>query len=303
MQKKIVSIILVVLSLVYFTGCTNKMRLTKEEMDFENNQVSNKQISINEDIKPIDNQRIEKGEIDELRKCNITYAYVYFDELQITDLDKNKIRNHDYITANAMETIDGVSTPIFLVYLNPKDKGNKMIDKNGNEINKGDKIIIYKARISNKVLYSSEPIIHVEKNSMEILTPEMISKLQNKRVEEKNKIKQDEEKRIEELKKESQIKYSELINEIQSIYPEMKIDSIIDNSDNSRTMTVYMNLLENVGSTEYECVELTVKKETIMKNAGITEIIFFIKNGEEDSGLLLFELENGEYKPIMNNWK
>lgn len=115
-----------------------------------------------------------------------------------------------------------------------------------------------------------------------------------------------ENQRITELKKqeeENKIKYADLIKEIQGIFPDMKISSISGDLDNEKTMVINMNLLKSIDSTKSTCAELLVKKETALKNAGISKINIFIDNQGNNVGLLFFELENGEYKTTISNWK
>ena len=45
---------------------------------------------------------------------------------------------------------------------------------------------------------------------------------------------------------------------------------------------------------------LCVKKETEMKNAGITDITVFVYNQGESVGILMSKLEDGKYVPVLN---
>lgn len=97
--------------------------------------------------------------------------------------------------------------------------------------------------------------------------------------------------------------YADLIKEIETSYPDMKVSGI-DGENDKKFLNIHMNLLHNLTATEEKACELTVMKETRMKEAGISSITIFVqdRNGKQQ-GLLMFDLENGEYKPVLNTLK
>ena len=73
------------------------------------------------------------------------------------------------------------------------------------------------------------------------------------------------------MAEESKIVYAELINDIENSIPEMTVKYIKETQD-SKVMSIDMDLLSSIDVTLRKCVELTVKKETAMKNEDITKI-------------------------------
>lgn len=110
------------------------------------------------------------------------------------------------------------------------------------------------------------------------------------------------------LKKEydlSKEKYSTLINSIETDFTDMKVNYISENTETGKekTLDINMKLLNNGDLTKKKCVELTVEKETEMKNEGITNINIYIKNNNEHAGLIFFELRDGKYHPDVSQIK
>lgn len=106
---------------------------------------------------------------------------------------------------------------------------------------------------------------------------------------------------LEKEKKESRIKYSKLINEIENKIPELKVEYISGSEkNNSKLLSISTNLLENIDSTYHVCAELVVKEETNMKNEGITDILITVYNNNKIQGLISFKLENGRYNADYN---
>ena len=105
--------------------------------------------------------------------------------------------------------------------------------------------------------------------------------------------------------KESKIKYSKIIKEIESMFPQLKVEKILGDSskDGEKTIYIDIDLLENIDSTLSVCAALVVKKETALKNEGISRVWISVNNKGENSGFLTFELENGTYKPWLNTVK
>lgn len=97
--------------------------------------------------------------------------------------------------------------------------------------------------------------------------------------------------------------YAYLVKEIENNYPDMKV-SAIDGEDDKKFLIIYMNLLHNLTATEEKACELTVMKETTMKETGISNITIFVqdRNGKQQ-GMLMFDLKNGRYEPVVNTLK
>ncbi|WP_238861057.1 hypothetical protein [Clostridium sp. YIM B02569] len=94
--------------------------------------------------------------------------------------------------------------------------------------------------------------------------------------------------------------YDDLIKEIESSYPSMKVSSIYG-KDDKKSLVIFMNLQHNINATEEESCSLTVTKETRMKEIGINDICIFIRDKNEKShGSIIFKLNQGEYKPFAN---
>lgn len=108
-----------------------------------------------------------------------------------------------------------------------------------------------------------------------------------------------EEERKKQVEQNKQL-YADLIKEIEDSYPSMKVSSI-GGKDDKKSLTIYMSLLHNINATEEQACELSVMKETRMKEIGINDILIFVKdNNGKQYGILQFQLNHGEYKPFLN---
>jgi len=127
-------------------------------------------------------------------------------------------------------------------------------------------------------------------------------KVSQKEIENNDQDKEDKAAEIEAenaMIEESKIKYEELINDIENSIPEMTVKYVKEKED-SRIISIDINLLSNIDDTVKKCSELAIKKETVMKNEGITTINIWVRNGEKTPGMVSFELRNGIYDLTLN---
>lgn len=110
----------------------------------------------------------------------------------------------------------------------------------------------------------------------------------------------EEEARKEQERQESLVVYADLINEIQTDYPEFTVNYIIGTDDGGKDMSIDMPLLDSKNATTYKMAELVTTKETLLNNNGITGITIFVKNNEETAGVVMFANEGGSYEPTVN---
>lgn len=89
--------------------------------------------------------------------------------------------------------------------------------------------------------------------------------------------------------------YKDLFEEIEKDFPEIDVKYVVNG-----TMTLYIDLQENKDATYRILAELSVKKETLMKNNGIKEIMCYVENKGETEGIIKFRDEGGEYVPVLN---
>ena len=101
-------------------------------------------------------------------------------------------------------------------------------------------------------------------------------------------------------KQESLVTYADLIASINELLPEMEISGITDSEDGQRNIWINIELQESIDATLFMYSMLCVKKETEMKNAGITDITVFVYNQGESVGILMSKLEDGKYVPVLN---
>jgi hypothetical protein len=95
---------------------------------------------------------------------------------------------------------------------------------------------------------------------------------------------------------ENKQQYDDFKKEIEGEFPAIKYD-MITGTDKSKSLMLYISLLDNLDMTKAKCKELALNKETKMKDIGIKTIIFSIKNkNNEPQGSFMFELKNGRYE-------
>lgn len=132
-------------------------------------------------------------------------------------------------------------------------------------------------------------------------TPIKITEPINKEKDEQSKAyKKEKEEKLKKEKEESKTIYADLINEIQSEFPDLTVDSIVESEDGEKTLSIHMPLADSKDLTIYKCAELSSLKETRFKNEGITNINIYIKHNNESAGLVFFSLSNGRYEPTIN---
>lgn len=132
-------------------------------------------------------------------------------------------------------------------------------------------------------------------------TPIKITEPINKEKEEEPKVDDKEkEEKLEKEKEESKIVYADLINEIETEFPDLTVNYIIESEDGEKTLSIHMPLAESKDATIYKCAEIASLKETRLKNEGITNINIYVKNNNESAGLVFFSLSNGRYEPTIN---
>lgn len=132
-------------------------------------------------------------------------------------------------------------------------------------------------------------------------SPIKITEPVNKEKEEQTKVDaKEEEEKLKKEKEESKIVYADLINEIQTEFPDLTVDSIVNLEDGGKTLSIHMSLAESKDATLYNCAEIASLKETRFKNEGITNINIYVKNNNESAGLVFFSLSNGRYEPTIN---
>jgi uncharacterized membrane protein YdfJ with MMPL/SSD domain len=92
----------------------------------------------------------------------------------------------------------------------------------------------------------------------------------------------------------------DLIDKIETNYQSVKVNSIYGESTD-RTLSININLLDNLDSTEYECAKIAQQEETSMKEKGITSINVNVYNATNElQGMIIFNLEDGRYEPAVN---
>ena len=117
---------------------------------------------------------------------------------------------------------------------------------------------------------------------------------------ETDRITPEEEEKMEKERQESLIIYADMINEIQTAIPDMRVNYIISNDDGGKDMSVDMTLLNSKDATYQKMAELMVTKETLMNNNGITDISIYVMNNDECVGIVIFTNHNGSYDPVVN---
>lgn len=110
----------------------------------------------------------------------------------------------------------------------------------------------------------------------------------------------EEEAALEKEREESLTVYADMINEIQTDFPEITVNYIVGTDDGGKDMSIDIPLLESKDATTYELAELTVIKETLMNNNGITGISVFVMNNDECEGIIIFENQAGRFEPTVN---
>lgn len=118
--------------------------------------------------------------------------------------------------------------------------------------------------------------------------------------EETDKTTPEEEEALEKEKQESLTVYADMINEIQTDFPEITVNYVVGTDDGGKDMSIDITLLESKDATTYKLAELTVTKETLMNNNGITGISVFVMNNDECAGIILFENQAGRFEPTVN---
>lgn len=109
-----------------------------------------------------------------------------------------------------------------------------------------------------------------------------------------------EEAQKERERQESLIVYADMINEIQTDFPEFTIQYIVGTDDGGKDLSIHMPMLDSKDSTTYKMAELVTTKETLLNDNGITDISVFVMNGEDCQGIVVFSNENGSYEPTVN---
>lgn len=90
--------------------------------------------------------------------------------------------------------------------------------------------------------------------------------------------------------------YDKLKQEIETNFPNMKYD-MITGINKEKTLTINVQLLDNLNMTKSKCEELMLNKETQLKDIGISKILFTVKNKKSEfQGTYLYILESGKYK-------
>lgn len=133
-----------------------------------------------------------------------------------------------------------------------------------------------------------------------------MSESQNKNIKtDMERLRKEKNDYLEESKKQSEQNkqlYTVFTKEIESSYPSMKVSSI-SGKDKTKSLDIYMTLLNNLDATYYECAKLTLDKESKMKEIGINSIMIYVKNKDgENQGILSFELKNGRYESKINTF-
>lgn len=118
--------------------------------------------------------------------------------------------------------------------------------------------------------------------------------------DELNKPDPEEEARKEKERQESLVVYADMINEIQTDFPEFTVNYIIGTDDGGKDMSINMPLLDSEDATTYKMAELVTTKETLLNNNGITDITIFVDNNKETAGIVMFSNEGGSYEPTVN---
>ena len=99
----------------------------------------------------------------------------------------------------------------------------------------------------------------------------------------------------------SLITYADMISEIETDIPELKVRGVVLNSDETgMVLKLILELQESKDATYYVLAELTALKETLMNNNGITSINAIVYNQGEIAGIILFENQNGRFEPTVN---
>lgn len=96
--------------------------------------------------------------------------------------------------------------------------------------------------------------------------------------------------------KSNEEEYNKLKNEIETNYPDIEYE-MITGIDKSKTLMCDVKLLNNLDSTQSKCKELITDKETRLKDLGVSDIIFSVKNNKNEfQGSYFYNLKNGKYK-------
>lgn len=109
-------------------------------------------------------------------------------------------------------------------------------------------------------------------------------------------------KDIEESKK----KYADYINEIRNLYPSVKIEYIIQSRDDignyleGKTMVISMDVIESNEKTCDKYFEFTVEEKSNLEDKNITSITVFFYNEMDIKGMMICNLEDIGYVPVVN---
>lgn len=105
---------------------------------------------------------------------------------------------------------------------------------------------------------------------------------------------------LEKKQQESLKVYADMIAEIETEIPELKVGYVVENKDGGKDISIHMNLLESKDATTYKVAELATIKETLLNNNGITDILVFVDDMGKNAGIIIFKNESGRFDPVVN---
>ncbi|MGL5151799.1 MAG: hypothetical protein ACRC7N_14630 [Clostridium sp.] len=134
-----------------------------------------------------------------------------------------------------------------------------------------------------------------------------LKKQEQLQLEEKKKQEEEAKKQEKDNKKQENSKFIEDNSQaIDSLMGDIenRFDNIIEiyahPTSSGISISSRINVLDNITATYAMASELVVKFESRLKQIKVNSITISIYNGEEHMGMLIFNLDNGIYKPTIN---